>query len=143
MKKIIFLALVVFCSVLISGDVYSYCNPGTPRISNAAPIIAGDPQCMEKIKKSFNRGETITRTVYLNKGETYRAAATGCPKAGNIGISVLRYGVIIASDSDYSPKLCFTAPEGGNYTFKVKLETTMHNSSWGNVNACYYKSTSC
>lgn len=143
MKKLILLVLAAVCVFISGNNAYSYCDPGAPAISNAAPAIAGSPECMERINSSFNRGETMTRSVYLSKGETYSAAATGCPRAGTIEISVLKNGSIIASSSDYAPRFCFRAPEDGDYTFKVQLKTTLHDSSWGNVNACFYKSTDC
>jgi hypothetical protein len=142
MKKLIFFISLFFCLAFFTAEVYGYCYPGAPTVRN--PVVTSSSQCMERIKSSFNRGEQQYKIVTLQKGEIYRASASGCPRAGNIKLRVTKSGKEYASSaSEYSPKLCFKAPVSGTYTFRVILETTRGGSSWGNVNACFYQSRSC
>lgn len=143
MKRWLFLLGCMLIFVAFSSMVYGYCNPGSPTISNAAPAISGSPDCTERINRSFNIGESTYETIALKKGDVYSAAATGCPRAGNIRISITKDGQEYAYDNNDSPRFCFVAPEDGDYRFNVTLKTTYHNSSWGNVNACIYKANSC
>ena len=141
MKRFLIILVIAVVSMFwnCGQNAYAYCMPSSqPEPTQEVASLPGAPGKtignLTEISDAFDRGESKTETIYLKKGQSYWVSAAGCPRAGNIKISLIKDEKVLAEDTNYSPNFCFKAEETGNHTFKTKLISTEHGD-WGNVKA--------
>ena len=83
-------------------------------------------------------GERAVSTVAVQRGKSYWFSASGCPKMGNISISVLDAGgAVLKQAKSYSPTLCYRAERDGAVTVEVKALSLMGSYRSGTIDACF------
>ena len=143
MKKILCLIMGV-AMITLSGLASAYCPPGAipadPAPAEKKAKSAGT-NCLDKVSDSFSRGEEVTHTVNLKRGQSYWFGANGCPKMGNIRLSVAdTQGKLLRKGESYSPSFCFKATSDGAYKVGVKAMTLMGSNTSGNIDSCFSES---
>lgn len=112
---------------------FAVCPPGTVP-SNPAP--KAQAESLAQFFANFTRHEEETQTVTLKKGQHYWFAANGCPRMGQIGISMLdSKGKVMKKAQASSPSFCFTAPRDGEYIVKVKAISLRGSNTFGGIDA--------
>lgn len=140
-KYFVLLSLIIACLLAFgSGAVFAWCVPATVP-ANPAPVSTGGSECLFKVLRGFSRGEETTKTLRLTQGNSYWFAANGCPRMGNINISIVNSnGEVVRESVGYSPSFCFSPDKDGVYTIKVKAVSLMNNNSDGNIDSCFSES---
>lgn len=145
MKKfthVIFCSLIISCFLLfISKTAFAWCAPA-PIPANPVSVVktgTGDTSdCIVKVLRSFNKGEEVIEEVMLTRGTSYWFSASGCPRMGNISISVVNSnGELVKESVGYSPNFCFQADNDGAYSVKVKAVSMTGTSTYGNIESCF------
>ncbi|MDO8501779.1 MAG: hypothetical protein Q7S20_08040 [Gemmatimonadaceae bacterium] len=119
-----------------------YLSPSLARAQSCrTSAVPRDPhpagaESLVRIAGDFHLNEKQTKKITLEAGKAYWFAANGCPRMGNIQISILdSAGTVLKRSEKYDPALCLVAKTSGEYTLQVKASSLIGSNSWGSIDA--------
>lgn len=108
------------------------CHPA-PLVRDTA-VRAGTT--LVRVAGDYERGEKGSRRVRLTAGQSYWFAASGCPRTGDVDMTVVGPdGNVVMQRIGHEVGSCLKADKTGDYTFIVSPKTLRGGYTWGSIAA--------